>query len=119
LPTKKTSSAPAECIAAYDRLVASVSEIERKGATMPYTSLNGHMTSYLNSEGMMALKLPPGEREAFLVKYDTKLVEAYGIVQKEFVMVPESLLGNTDELRPYLVMSVEYVSGLKPKPGKR
>jgi hypothetical protein len=108
MPTKKTSSAPVECIAAYDKLVASFPEIERKGATMPYTSINGHMTSYLNSDGRMALKLPPDAREAFLAKYDAKLFEAYGIVQKEFVTVPPSLLANTEELAPYFVRSAFY-----------
>src|SRR5580692_9244274 len=119
MPAKKTSSAPPECIAAYDRLIASFSEIERKGATMPYTSINGHMTSYLNSEGQMALKLPAGDREEFLAKYDTKLFEAYGIVQKEFVTVPPELLENTDELQAYFAISVKYVGGLKPRPTKR
>jgi len=117
--TKKTSSAPPECIAAYDRLITSFPNIERKGATMPYTSINDHMTSYLNSDGLMALKLPPAEREEFLAKYETKLFEAYGIVQKEFVTVPPALLSNTDELKPHFAMSVEWVQSLKPKAKNR
>jgi hypothetical protein len=35
---------------------------------MPYTSLNGHMFSFLTETGTMALRLPAGEREAFLKK---------------------------------------------------
>ena len=77
------------------------------------------MTTYLNSEGLMALKLPPGEREKFLETYGTKLFEAYGIVQKEFVTVPPSLLVNTEELRTYFAISVDWVRGLKPKVGKK
>ena len=114
--SKKTPAAPPEKAEQYDRLIATVPEIERKGAANPYTSLNGNMFSYLHSSGLMALRLAPTERSAFLEKYQTKLFEAYGIVQKEYVTVPEYLLKNTDELRPYLLLSLEYVKSLKSKP---
>ena len=110
---------PADKLAHFERLVASNPEIERKGASVPYTSHNGHMFSYLNSSGVLALKLPAGERERFLEKYQTGLVEAYGIVQKEYVTVPDSLLANTEELKPYLAISFEYVKTLKPKATKK
>jgi len=116
---KPGAGAPADKIALYEKLVATNPKVKRKGATVPYTSLNGHMFSYLNSDGVLALKLPAGEREKFLGKYKTGLVEAYGIVQKEYVTVPDSLLANTEELKPYLDMSFEYVKGLKPKPSKK
>ena len=51
--------------------------------------------------GELALRLPEEERDSFLKKYETKLCELYGVVQKEYVMVPESLLRNTNELKPY------------------
>jgi hypothetical protein len=43
-------------------------KIERKGAANPYTSLNGHMFTYLNPSGTMVLRLPEKEREEFLKK---------------------------------------------------
>src|SRR5580765_3002512 len=79
-------------LALFEQLVATNPRVERKGDTVPYTSVNGHMFSYLGKTGELALRLPPGEREAFLKKYKTKLCELYGIVQKEYVSVPESLL---------------------------
>jgi len=45
---KKTAEAPARSkLELYERVVATVPGVERKGATIPYTSLNGHMFSYL------------------------------------------------------------------------
>jgi hypothetical protein len=38
-------------LALYDKLVATNPAIGRKGATVPYTSLNGHMFSYLSKGG--------------------------------------------------------------------
>jgi hypothetical protein len=103
----------------YDKLVATNRAVQRKGATVPYTSLNGHMFSYLAKSGELALRLPEGPREMFLKKYKTTLCAQYGIVQKEYVMVPDKLLKRTQELKAYFDLSYAYVRSLKPKPTKK
>jgi hypothetical protein len=103
----------------YEKLVATNPRVERKGATVPFTSLNGHMFSYLAKTGELALRLPTEAREAFLKKYDTTLCEQYGIVQKEYVMVPDALLQKTHELKQFFDLSYAYVASLKPKATKR
>ncbi len=110
---------PLQKLESYKKLVATNPKIEQKGATVPYTSVNGHMFSYLSKEGKVALRLPTEEREAFLKKYKAKLCEAYGRVQPEYVEVPDSLLSSTRELKKFFDRSYEYVSSLKPKPAKR
>ena len=105
----------ADSIELYEKLVATNPKVERKGATVPYTSLNGHMFSYLSKEGKLALRLPPEDREAFLKKYQAKLCEAYGVVQPEYVEVPDAVLAKTQELKKYFDSSYAYVSSLKPK----
>jgi hypothetical protein len=114
-----SAAVPSDKLAFYEKLVATNPNVERKGATVPYTSLNGHMFSYLSKGGKLALRLPAVEREAFLKKYTAKLCEAYGIVQKEYVEVPDSLLASTRELKKYFDCSYEYVASLKPKPTTR
>jgi hypothetical protein len=109
-------AAPSDKLELYEKLVATNPNVERKGATVPYTSLNGHMFSYLSKQGKMALRLPAAEREAFLKKYKAKLCDAYGRVQPEYVEVPDSLLSSTRELKKFFDRSYEYVSSLKPKP---
>ena len=47
-PAKKSSSIPPAQLALYEKLIATMPEIVRKGAVHPYTSLNGHMFSYLD-----------------------------------------------------------------------
>jgi TfoX/Sxy family transcriptional regulator of competence genes len=106
----------AASLAWYEKLVATNPKVERKGATMPYTSLNGHMFSLLTREGWLALRLPSETRDAFLKKYKTKLCVQYGTVMKEYVQVPDALLKKTQELRKYFDQSYAYVGSLKPKP---
>jgi hypothetical protein len=104
-----------EKVALYNKLVATNPNAVRKGDTIPYTSLNGHMYSFLTKDDVVALRLPSDERVKFLDKYKSKLVEQYGIVQKEYVVVPDSLLAKIDELTPYFEISHKYISSLKPK----
>jgi TfoX/Sxy family transcriptional regulator of competence genes len=108
-----------EKVALYDALIACRPEIERKGDANPYTSLNGNMFTLLHQGETLAIRLPDQERDKFLKKYKTTLFEAYGAVMKEYVRVPDALLGKTGELRKYLDMSYEYAKTLKPKPTKK
>src|SRR5215510_7373566 len=103
-------------LALYDALIATNPEVERKGDTVPYTSLNGHMFSALHKDGTVALRLPDGERQTFLKKYRATLASHYGVVQPEYVVVPDALLGKTRELKRYFDVSYAYVASLKPKP---
>jgi TfoX/Sxy family transcriptional regulator of competence genes len=120
MSAKKKSPIPAEKVALYEKLLATIPEIERKGADNPYTSVNGNMFSLLHSpEGRLALRLAEKDREQFIKKYKTSLFEAYGIVMKEYVAVPESLLKKTRELQKYLGLSYTYAQSLLPKPTKK
>lgn len=116
---KASTAVPEKTLALYDKLVATNPKVERKGATMPYTSLNGHMFSFLTKEGRLALRLPEQEREAFLKKFKTKLCEQHGKVLEEYVEVPPALLEKTPELTAYFELSYAYVRSLKPKLTKK
>ncbi|HXN20535.1 MAG TPA: hypothetical protein VN875_19525 [Candidatus Binatus sp.] len=116
---QKKNNVPAVQLELYEKLIKTNPKIERKGAANPYTSLNGHMFTYLNASGSLALWLPEDEREKFLKKYKTTLFEAYGAVMKEYVTVPDSLLKDTKTLQPYFQLSYQYIQSLKPKPTKK
>ncbi len=118
--SKKTASpAYAANLAMYEKLVATNPAVERKGDTMPYTSVNGHMFSLLTKEGTLILRLAPDDQSAFLEKYQSKVPVQYGAIMKEYVEVPDSLLSKTRELKKYFDRSYAYVSSLKPKPASK
>ena len=110
---------PAGRLVAYERLVATVPGLERKGAKLPYTSANGNMSSYLAEDGTLVLRLGAADRAAFIERYRTSLHEAYGIVQKEYVDVPAALLDDLEAIRPWFEAGQRYVVELRPKPTKR
>jgi hypothetical protein len=111
----KESKISPEKLELYEKLLATHPEIDSKGDVHPYTSVNGHMFSYLDQSGTLGLRLPNEELEAFLKKYETRLFETYGVVKKDWATVPDSLLEKTKELKKYLAVSYEYTRTLKPK----
>lgn len=113
--SKTAVLAAGEALRLYEKLIATNPKVERKGVTTPYTSVNGHMFSFLTKMGRLALRLPVQERDAFLKKYKTTLCEQHGVVLKEYVEVPDSLLTKTQELKKFFAMSYAYVAALKPK----
>jgi hypothetical protein len=116
VPSKPAAAVDPGRLAAYERLVATQSGVERKDASVPYTSFNGNMSSYLDAAEGLALRLSADDRTRFLGEHDAHLQVAYGIVQEEYVHVLEALLNDTSALAPWLAASCDYVRGLKPKP---
>ena len=115
----KKAAASAGNVGYYEKLVSTIPGLERKGDANPYTSLNGNMFTLLHQSRTLAIRLPEEKREEFLKKHRTKLFEAYGAVMKEYVTVPDALLGNTGELQKYFKASYEYAQTLRPKPTRK
>lgn len=110
---------PPAQLAYYERLIDSTPGIVRKGVTLPYTSRNGHMFSFLDASGSMAMRLPPDARQDFIARYESSLAVQHGHTMKEYVVVPVSLLERTNELAPWLARSHDWIGTLKPKSTSR
>ena len=113
---KPTPGADPERVALYEKLVATNPKIERKGATMPYTSVNGNMFSVLAKDGQLVMRLSREDREAYVAKYKTEPVVMYGANMPEYVDVPLPLLKKTAELKKWFDKSYAYTAALRPKP---
>ena len=118
---KEKQPIPPDKLELYEKLVQSVPEIELIwGFGFPYTSLNGHMFSFLAKTGSAGIRLPKKDREQFLIDYNTTLFENHnGPVLKEYVQIPDNLLKETEVLVPYLKKGLAFVQTLKPKPTKK
>ena len=117
--SKQINSKPDSALQQYEKLLATIPHVERKGAAMPYTAVNGHMFSFLTKAGKLALRLPVEARDAFLKEHKAKLCEQNGVVLEEYVEVPEASFSKTAQLKKFFGISYAYVSSLKPKPKRR
>jgi TfoX/Sxy family transcriptional regulator of competence genes len=115
---KSSSETVTASLAAYDELVATQPDVERKGVSLPYTAANSNMFSFLTKEGTLALRLPEEVREEFLKRHKAKLCEQHGTVLKEYVEVPASMMSRRKEMAAYFATSYEYAKNLKPKGAK-
>jgi hypothetical protein len=110
---------PERAVQLYEALIATHPEIERKGKSSPYTSVNGNMFTVLSADGTLGMRLAGADRDAFIATYGTGVYQAHGTVMKEYVAVPAELLGRTSELAAYLAKSYNYAKSLKPRPTTR
>jgi len=112
---KASYAGPSEKLGLYEMLVASVEGVEGKGAANPYTSRNGHMTSFIDEQGEVSIRLDEPSRAEFIDKYESRISKQHGAQMKEFVVVPDELLGHHDEIRDWFVRSWDWVGTKEPK----
>ena len=103
----------------YTSLIESIPAAERKGKTMPYTSLNGHMYSFLDKDGFIGLRLSPSDIDTFIETFGAQLMVQHGRTMKAFVRIPIDLLDKGHILEDYFAKSYTHTAGLKPKPTKK
>jgi len=117
----KKVSAPEDRVQLYRRLLDAVPSVaERSNFGSAYTAVNGNMYSIISKHGVVGIRLPDDDRRAFIERYGTDLFRGDPAwpPAKEYVAVPDDLLGRTDELAPYLERSLAHALTLKPKATK-
>lgn len=99
----------------YDDLVAMCPRFKRKGKTMPYTSANGHMFSLFNKAGEIGIRFSKEVQKKYLEKFDSSIYKSYNAVMRGYVLIPEKMLENLDNVAEYLDESYDYVMSLDSK----
>ena len=120
MPGGSKYEGPPEALSAYRSVVeASRSGTEVKGAKNPCTSRNGHMFSFLDADGKMALRLSEELTEEFRSNYESGDVTQYGATMRGYSSVPAELLTDTDTLAVWFDRSWDWIGTLPPKPTKK
>jgi hypothetical protein len=104
-----------EKLALYDQIIAKVDGLERKGKTMPYTSVNGYMFALLNKACEIGIRLSKEDQRAFKEKYNATHYESYGAVMRDYVKIPERLHNDLDLMAELFHQSFSYAQSLPPK----
>ena len=120
MPGGSKYEGPPESLEAYRLVVeASGSGTEVKGAKNPYTSRNGHMFSFLDAEGVMALRLSDELTEEFRSSYESRDVIQYGATMRGYSSVHAELLADAETLAVWFDRSWDWIGTLPPKPTKK
>ncbi len=82
----------------------------------PFTSVNGNMFSFLSKENVLGIRLPEEARDEFIESVGSSIYQRpQGQVLKEYVVIPDDLLGRKEELLSWFKRSLTYAESLKPK----
>lgn len=104
-----------EKLKVYDALVAKCPRFVRKGKTMPYTSANGYMFSLFNKAGEIGIRFSKEVQEKYMQELNTTYYKSYGATMKGYILIPEEMLEDLDNVARYLDESYDYVMTLEPK----
>lgn len=116
---KKSDYGHPEVLELYEKLVATIPEVDRKGKANPYTSLNGNMFSFIDKEGLLSLRLSKEDQEIFIKKYKAGPSLQYGAVMKDYVLAPKEMWKKFKVLETYFKKSYEFAGTLKVKPSAK
>ena len=120
MPGGSKYEGPPEALDAYRLVVeASQSDTEVKGAKNPYTSRNGHMFSFLDPEGTMALRLSDELTAEFRSSYTSGDVIQYGATMRGYTSVPAELRADSARLAVWFDRSWKWIGSLPAKPTKK
>ncbi len=116
MPGGSKYEGPPEALEAYTSVVESANnDAVVKGAKNPYTSRNGHMFSFLDQTGTMAIRLSDEMTEEFRSSYDSGDVIQYGATMRGYSSVPADLLTDEPELIAWFERSWDWIGTLPPK----
>lgn len=99
----------------YDELISKCARFERKGKTMPYTSANGHMFSLLNKAGEIGIRFSKEAQKKYIEAFNSSVFKSYNSVMQGYVLIPEEMLEDLDNVAKYLDEGYDYVMSLEPK----
>lgn len=109
---------PVDALKRYAAVVEEAGDVV-KGAKNPYTSRNGHMFSFLDGDGTMALRLSDELADEFVSRYESGPVIQYGSVMRGYVSIPDDLLSDTGEIGSWFEKAYEWIGTLEPKATKK
>jgi hypothetical protein len=119
MPRGSAYPGPVEALERYRAVVEASGNGEVKGAKNPYTSRNGHMFSFLDAEGTMALHLSAELEADFRSQFESGPVIQYDRTMRGYSSVPGRLLDDTEALREWYDRAWDWIGTLTPKPTKK
>lgn len=102
-------------LAIYENLLQKCDRFERKGKTVPYTSANGHMFSFINKEGDLGIRFSKSVQEKYFEKYQTSYFKSHNAVMRGYIHITDKMMMNEDDLVLLLNESYDYVMSLPKK----
>lgn len=119
MPKGSKYPGPNEALERYLAMVEASGHAEVKGAKNPYTSRNGHMFSFLDPDGVLAIRLSDEATQQFRDRYDSGPVIQHGATMHGYSAVPPDLAADPAALGEWYDRSWAWIGTLPPKATKK
>ena len=103
----------------YDQLINSFTEVELKGKTMHYTSMNGNMFSFVSKDGEMGFRMTEEDKSHYIINAGAREMLQHNRVMNGYIQVTETMISNPEKLNEIFVKSIAFAKTLKPKTTKK
>ena len=101
----------------YTKHIKTWGKVERKGKKNPYTSHNGHMFTFFDTnENYMAVRLDKKQQEAYFEATGTGPVIQYNSVMRGYIRLTDEIFNDFNKFEEWLEKSWDYINSLDPKP---
>ena len=110
-----TYRGPADRLIFLQNAIRNIDDLELKGKTNPYCSVNGYMIVHLSVEGTLGIRLGESDRQNLIETHNTKLYEQHGRVMKAFVQVPDTIQSDAEQLKELINIAKDFAMTLKKK----
>lgn len=104
-----------EILKIYDQAVDLCPDFERKGKTVPYTSANGYMFSFINKDGELGIRFSTEDQQTLMEKHNTTIFKSHGAVMRGYILITNEMLGDLNLLAKYLMKGFKHAMSLPPK----
>jgi hypothetical protein len=82
---------------------------------MPYTSANGYMFSLYNKASEVGIRFSKDVQEKYIKEFNSSIYRSYGAIMSGYVLIPDNMLKDLNNVAKYLDESYDYVMSLEPK----
>jgi hypothetical protein len=100
---------------AFEAMIAAVPGVERKGAAMPYTSINGNMYAMISKADVIGIRLSKADLAAAFASGLEPFEGTPGFINKEYAGIPPAMLVDHAALKAWFEKSHAFAAKLKPK----
>lgn len=73
------------------------------------------MFSLINKEGELGFRFSKEDQIKYIQKFDSTLFKSHGATMNGYVLIPDQMLNDLDNLAKYLNESYDFVISLEPK----
>lgn len=99
----------------YDEIVAKCERFDRKGKSVPYTSANGHMFSFINKSGEFGIRFSKEVQEKLIKEFNSDYFYSHNAQMKGYVLIPQEIFIDQEKVKDLLNQSYDYVMSLPKK----